>query len=114
MMAKLANISKNLPNVHCFAIESFVVFFGKKCCQFFLAEIASFWNFRLVVRNDSYRYRCAGAGAGATDTPSLDFRHRYLYRQAVSVILLFAYLLSSFVPSSFRRFGFACFFFFLI
>ena len=33
-------------------MEQFCRRFGK-CCQFFLANLATLWKFRLVVRNDS-------------------------------------------------------------
>ena len=52
MMRKLPNTSKNLLNVQCFALESFVVFL-ESVANVFFAKIASFGKFRLVVRNDS-------------------------------------------------------------
>ena len=57
MMTKLAKYpktcqmrcAKNLPNAQCFALESFVVFL-ESVANFFVAKIASFWKFRLVLR----------------------------------------------------------------
>ena len=50
-MTQLANTSENLPNVQCFAIESFV--FLESVANFSFAKIARFWKFRMVVLNDS-------------------------------------------------------------
>ena len=52
MVGNLANVSKNLPNMQSFAMEGYVVFL-ERVANFFLAKIASFWNFVWIVRNDS-------------------------------------------------------------
>ena len=52
MMKKLAKKKKKNAKCAAFRDRKFCRLFGT-CCQFFLAQIASFWKFRLVDRNDS-------------------------------------------------------------